>query len=65
MLRVPRGPGWGRNGGNRGGGRLGTELHTKDLIVLQALLFGKISITKSSVLDNLVSQRPKAKENMG
>lgn len=43
MFHAPRGPGWGRDGGN-----WGTVLHTKSLIVLQTLLFGKISITKSS-----------------
>lgn len=43
MFHAPRGPGWGRDGGN-----WGTVLHTKSLIVLQILLFGKISITKSS-----------------
>ena len=42
----PRGPGWGRGGGNQRE-CLGTTLYTES-VVLQPLLFGKMSIMKSS-----------------
>lgn len=46
----------------QGEGVAGTALHTKSLIVLQTLLFGKISITKLSCLGQCGVQRGKPKK---
>lgn len=61
---MPQGDLAGAGRGRPGRGWPGTALHTKSLIVLQNLLFGKIRITKSSCFGQSGVPETQAKENM-
>ena len=64
MLHAPKGTWLGQRRGQPESGWLETALHTKSLIVLQTLLFGKVSITKSSCFGQSGVPEIRAKENM-